>query len=133
MELSKNIPYFRISADLKLDHLDGQATVFLQTRDLSIAPLVAMSTSEETLQILITKLASMLVSRSLEQMLKSCQVSGSIKSAHALELRLEITCGCRDTSFKELLRNSDSQSVSIQSSLQTGMDQDAMPISQQRP
>lgn len=56
---------------------------------------------EEPSWMLTIRLAYIQELRFLAQMLKLCQVNGSIKLVLVKELKLEIICGFQDISYKE--------------------------------
>lgn len=68
-------------------------------------------------------------------MLKSPLDNGNIKSESPRVSNVEITCGCLDTYWEESEKNSDVllNMNQNQSLMETGMDQDAIPISPQIP
>merc|ERR1719460_592207 len=102
------------------------------TKVHTTAALVVTSPLEELLLMLITNAAFMLVSKSQEPMLRSCQDNGNIKSVHALVSRVAITCGSPGISLTDALKSTDSPYLLSQSSSQTGTDLDATLTSQQK-
>ena len=93
MVLSKNTLSCRIRIDLRPDHMDGHLQDIQELKDLTTVQLEAMYASEELCQTLISSVVFMQESTFLEQMLRSCQANGSIRSDHASELKLVIITG----------------------------------------
>jgi hypothetical protein len=128
---NKNIPCFKLLTNSLLSLLVGQPLVSQDLKDHTTAQLELTIVSVEQSWMLTTKLVFIQVSRSLEQMLRSCQDSGNFRLVLVKASRLEITYGSLDIFLVELQKTSIFLSLSHLSSSENGMALVAIPTSLQ--
>ena len=120
---NKNILFFKNAIVLQFILSDGLQVVTQLLRDLTTALLGVMLLLVALLLMLITKPVFMLELKFLEQMLRSCQVTGNSESDIVQVSNLKTTSGSLASFFIVSLKSSNSLLVLNQSYYMIGMAQ----------